>query len=105
MPSLEEGHRMVGILVHGDNHFIVRGPVPSRDISLELVRHWSLIRIGGEAPPVLQPWSIATREFQENLRWAVVVPGDGDVSPAVAALLGGLAARGIRIRHSDKDCW
>jgi hypothetical protein len=24
---------MVGILVHGDNHFIVRGPLPDRDVA------------------------------------------------------------------------
>jgi hypothetical protein len=30
---------MVGIFVHGDNHFIVRGPLPDREIALALVRH------------------------------------------------------------------
>jgi hypothetical protein len=34
---------MVGILVHGDNHFIVRGPLPDREGALALVRHWSLM--------------------------------------------------------------
>ena len=40
---------MVGILVHGDNHFIVRGPLPDRDVARALVRHWSIIQIGATA--------------------------------------------------------
>ena len=27
---------MVGILVHGDNHFIARGPLPDRETALAL---------------------------------------------------------------------
>ena len=49
---------MVGILVHGDNHFIVRGPLPGRDVALALVRHWSLIQIGATTPPALDRWRI-----------------------------------------------
>ena len=37
---------MVGILVHGDNHFVVRGPLPDRDAARALIRHWSIIQIG-----------------------------------------------------------
>ena len=58
---------MVGILVHGDNHFIVRGPLPDREIALALVRHWSLIQIGATTPPSLDRWHIVSREFRENL--------------------------------------
>ena len=36
---------MTGILVHGSNHFIVRGPLPDRATSLALAKHWSLIQI------------------------------------------------------------
>jgi hypothetical protein len=67
---------MVGILVHGDNHFIVRGPLPDRQMALELVRHWSLIQIGASTPPTLDRWQIVTREFREDLEWAMVMPGD-----------------------------
>jgi hypothetical protein len=91
---------MVGILVHGDNHFIVRGPVPDRESALALVRHWSMIQIG-TPPPSLDPWQIVTREFRENLEWAVMVPGDGETSPAVATLLQELTARGIVI-HAER---
>jgi len=88
---------MVGILVHGDNHFIVRGPLPNREAALALVRHWSIIQIGAAAPSALDPWHIVTREFRENLEWAVVVPADGEMSPAVAKLLEELSERGIVI--------
>jgi hypothetical protein len=96
---------MVGILVVGDNHFIVRGPFPDRKTALALARHWSWIQIGQTTPLALQPWSISTREFRENLEWAVVVPGDGEVTPAVAQLLEELSARGITVHHSGFGDW
>jgi hypothetical protein len=96
---------MVGILVVGDNHFIVRGPFPNRETALALARHWSLIQIGQAPPLALQPWSISTREFRENLEWAVVVPGDGEVTPAIAQLLEELSARGIMVRYPGLDDW
>jgi len=86
---------MVGILVHGDNHFIVHGPLPEREFALALARHWSLMRIGATTPPLLDPWRIISREFRENLEWAVIVPGDGEIWPAVTVLLDELAARGL----------
>ena len=87
----------VGLLVHGDNHFIVRGPLPSREVALALVRHWSLIQIGGTTPPQLDQWQIVSRAFREDLEWAVVVAGDSEMSPAVTRLLDELSARGITI--------
>jgi hypothetical protein len=86
---------MVGILVHGDNHFIVRGPAPDPGIARELVREWSIIRIGATTPPHLARWQIVSREFRENLQWAVIVPGEGAMNPAVATLLRELSDRGI----------
>ena len=96
---------MVGILVAGDNHFIVRGPLPDREVALALVRHWSVIQIGGTTPPGLDAWRIVTREFRENLDWAVVTGGDRDISGAVRALLAELSATGIRIHHSMRHRW
>jgi hypothetical protein len=96
---------MVGILVHGDNHFVVRGPLPDRETALALARHWSLIQIGQATPIALQRWQIVTREFRENLAWAVVVPGDGEVTPGVAQLLDELSARGIAIHNSGIGSW
>ena len=92
----------VGILVHGSNHFIVRGPPPDRATALELVRHWSVIQIGGTTPAALAGWRISSREFREDLTWAVVVPGEGEISAAVAELLGELAARGVEPRWDRK---
>jgi hypothetical protein len=90
---------MVGILVHGDNHFIVRGPLPNRDVALALVRHWSLIQIGVTTPPALVQWRISSRELRENLEWAVVVPGDGEISPSATQTAGGVVvARNYRLR-------
>jgi hypothetical protein len=96
---------MVGILVHGHNHFIVRGPFPDRETALALARHWSLIQIGQTTPTALQRWSISTREFRENLEWGVVVPGDGEVTPRVAQLLEELSARGITIHDAGLVGW
>jgi hypothetical protein len=96
---------MVGILVHGDNHFIVRGPLPSREVAIDLVRHWSLIQIGATTPPELEPWRIVNREFRENLSWAVLVPGDGDTSRAVATLLQQLSERGVTINDARLGSW
>lgn len=96
---------MVGILVHGDNHFIVRGPLPAPDAAFALIRLWSLIQIGATTPPPLDRWRIISREFRENLEWAVVMPGDGEISPAVARLLDELSARGIIIHDSRLGSW
>jgi len=92
---------MLGILVNGDNHFIVRGPLPDHDTALALVRHWSVINIGTATPAALDQWQIVTKEFRENLEWAVVVPGENEMSPAVRMLLDELAARGI---HPERVC-
>ena len=96
---------MVGILVHGDNHFIVRGPLPNRAIAQALARQWSLIQIGKIVPASLRSWSISTKEFREDLEWAVIAPGDGEITPAVAQLLQELETRGVKIHHSDTELW
>ncbi|MGB8523210.1 MAG: hypothetical protein WCD43_09600 [Candidatus Acidiferrales bacterium] len=93
---------MVGILVHGDNHFILSGPEPDEAGALALARHWSIIQIGDEKSLSFEQWQIRTKEFRENLEWAVVVPGDGDISPAVSQLLAELSARGIAVRRFDR---
>ena len=90
---------MIGILVHGNNHFVVSGPLPDRATVLALARHWSIIQIGQTLPLSLQSWSIVTRAFREDLEWAAIVPGDGEITPAVAQLLKELSARGIAIRN------
>lgn len=86
---------MVGILVHGDNHFIVQGPRPEPAIAQALARHWSIIRIGAVTPPELTRWTITNKEFRENLQWVVIVPEAAPHSLAVLQLLKELAERGI----------
>jgi hypothetical protein len=91
---------MVGILVHGDNHFILSGPDP--DEASALARHWSIIQIGDQKSLSFEQWQIRTKEFRENLEWAVIVPGDGAISPAVSLLLAELSSRGIAVRRLDR---
>ena len=96
---------MVGILVIGNNHLIVRGPFPDRATALALAWHWSIIQIGRTTPEPLRRWTISTKEFREDLEWAVVVPGDGEISPAVAQLLQEIAVRGINVHDSQREDW
>jgi hypothetical protein len=86
---------MVGILVHGNNHFILKGPPPTEEDALRLATHWGVIQIGLEKSQSFEKWEIRTREFRENLEWAVIVPGDRGVSPGITELLEELAGRGI----------
>ena len=96
---------MVGILVHGNNHFILSGPLPDEATALALARHWSIIRIGEAKSLSLGQWQIRSKEFRENLEWAVVIPGDREVSPGVAQLLGELSVRGVAIWRCATGCW
>jgi hypothetical protein len=90
---------MVGILVHGDNHFILSGPAPDEASVMEMARHWSIVQIGGEKSARFGKWEIRTREFRENLEWAVIVPGESAISEEVLKLLAEISARGIEIRR------
>ena len=59
----------------------VRGPRPDRAHALALASYWSLIRIGSRMPVELEGWRISTREFREDLKWAIVTPGEGGHLP------------------------
>ena len=96
---------MVGILVHGNNHFILSGPLPDEAMALALVRYWSIIQIGEVKSSSFGQWQIKSKEFRENLEWAVVVPGERGVSPGVAQLLEELSNRGVAIRRLPTGCW
>jgi hypothetical protein len=93
---------MVGILVHGNNHYILSGPQPNEAEALDLARHWAVVRIGEPVSFAFGQWEIRTREFRENLEWAVVVPGERETSPGVLKLLAELTARGISIHYLRK---
>jgi hypothetical protein len=95
---------MVGILVHGNNHFILSGPSPDEATALALVRHWSIIQIGEAKSLSFDQWEIKSKEFRENLGWAVIVPGEREVSPGVAQLLAELYVRGVIIQRLPTGC-
>ena len=96
---------MVGILVHGNNHFILGGPRPDQREAFALARHFSLIQIGTPTAAAFEKWQIRDKEFRENLGWAVVVPGERGTSFGVLELLGELEARGIEIEKYTTPCW
>lgn len=97
---------MVGILVHGNNHFILSGPMPPDDASaLALAWHWSVTQIGDFKSASFGQWQIRSKEFRENLEWAVIVPGDRETSLGVSQLLQELSARGVAIRRLSQGCW
>jgi hypothetical protein len=58
---------MVGILVHGENHFILSGPPPDEAAALAMARYWSIIQIGDQKSLSFEQWQIRTKEFRENL--------------------------------------
>jgi hypothetical protein len=90
---------MVGILVHGNNHYILSGPQPNEAEALELARHWGVVRIGEPVSFAYGQWEIRTKEFREHLEWGVVVPGERGTSPGVLELLAELIARGILVQY------
>jgi hypothetical protein len=96
---------MVGILVHGNNHFVLSGPVPDDATAVALARHWSIIQIAEVKSSICGQWQIRSKEFRENLEWAVIVPGDHDVAPGVAELLAELSSRGVQTRRCANGCW
>jgi hypothetical protein len=93
---------MVGILVHGDNHFILSGPLPDDASAMEMARHWSIVQIGGEKSSKFRQWEIRSKEFRENLEWAVIVPNGNKISEGVLKLLAEISERGIQIRECIK---
>jgi len=96
---------MVGILVHGNNHFILSGPEPTEAEAIAAARHFALAKIGEPVSNLFEKWEVRSKEFRENLEWAVVVPGDAEVSQGVSQLLGELAQRGVTIRACVAGCW
>jgi len=70
---------MVGILVHGNNHFILSGPSPDEAAALALVRHWSIVQIGEAKSSSFGQWQIRSKEFEriwngQSLSPAIVRP-------------------------------
>jgi hypothetical protein len=96
---------MVGILVYGNNHSILSRPLPNDAAALALARHWAIVQIGEAKSSSFGQWQIRSKEFRENLEWAVIVPGDRETSLGMTQLLGELSARGVAIRRLCRGCW
>lgn len=95
---------MLGILVYGDNHLILRGPRPSVEEARLLARRagMSLVAEIGSTVGLPEPWRISTREFRENLEWAVVLEAESELSPAVRQLLNEMMARGVEVQWESR---
>ena len=85
----------LGILVIGDNHFIVEGPKPDAAQARALARQWSIIQLANGPTPI-PGWLIRNKAFREDLEWAVIVSDDRAHTSAVVQLLSELTARGIQ---------
>ena len=72
--------------------------MPEPEIATELVRNWSIIQIGAETPDHLRAWRISTKEFREDLQWAIVTPAETSITAVVQELLDELESRGVEIR-------
>ena len=70
---------MVGILVHGNNHFILSGPSPDEAAALALVRHWSIVQIGEAKSSLSGSGKLGRKSFEriwngQSLSPAIVRP-------------------------------
>ena len=83
--------------MHGNNHYILSGTAPDEAAALAMARHFSMVQIGAAISSSFGQWQIRSKEFRENLEWAVVVPGDREISAGVEQLLGELSDRGVTI--------
>ncbi len=89
----------LGLIVCGEDHFLVRGVKPELEMARYLVRRWlrpTVEDLLGTSPPIPAEWKITTKEFREDIEWVVVVESETTVNPAVRQLLDELEARGIR---------
>lgn len=96
---------MLGLIVCGDNHFLIRAPQPSAAEAKALVRRWTFPSIDdllGLSAPLPGQYRISTKEFREDITWALVLPSLEPHSPAIAQLLGELIARGVPITNVDR---
>jgi hypothetical protein len=96
----------LGILVCGDNHLILAGPLPAPPCARTLASRLglTLVRLGDTPVAEFAQWRIRTRADRERLEWAVDLSKGAPVSPAVAVLLDELAQRGVTI-HIEENPW
>ena len=106
-PFLMTARPPLGLLVCGDNHLLLRGPLPDRPTALRLVRTWMFPTIGAavDLTGIQGHWRISTREFREEIAWAVVIPAGSALQPAVAQLLQEVAGRGVAVHDAATAEW
>ena len=97
----------LGLLVFGDNHLLLRGPLPDASTARRLVRFWMFptIKAAVDHTGIHGAWRISSREFREEITWAVLVPSETPAQPAVAQLLSEIAGRGIAIHDASTQDW
>jgi hypothetical protein len=57
---------MVGILIHGNNHFILSGPLPDEAAPVAPVRNWSIVQIGEAKSSSFGEWEIRSKSFERT---------------------------------------
>ena len=57
---------MVGILVHGNNHFILSGPLPDETAAWRWYGTLSNVQIGEAKSSSFGQWQIRSKEFRET---------------------------------------
>ena len=92
----------LGLIVYGEDHFLIRGPKPDAVMARYLVRRWifpSIEDLLRTSPPIPADWQITTSEFRENIEWTIVLSCDQDPTAAVAQLVSEIAARGVAVEY------
>lgn len=80
----------LGLIVCGEDHFLIRGVKPDLEMARYLVRRWTFPSVDdvlGLSPPMPSGWRITTKEFREDISWVIVLACSSVVSEAVRQLL------------------
>lgn len=94
----------LGLIVFGEDHFLIRGPKPDAAMARYLVRRWifpSIEDLLGTSPPIPAEWQITTSEFRENIEWTMVLSCKQEPTSAVAQLVAEIAARGVLVEYAS----
>ena len=94
----------LGLIVSGEDHFLIRGPKPDAAMARYLVRRWifpSIEDLLGTSSPIPADWQITTSEFRENIEWTIVLSCRQEPTVAVAQLVAEIVARGVAIEYAS----
>ncbi len=85
----------LGLIVYGEDHFLIRGPKPDAAMARYLVRRWifsSIEDLLGTSPPIPANWQITTSEFSESPVSASLKVVHGMMTPSAVRRLAGVRA-------------